>query len=378
MSDVQREPCRHCGESAAPSLKVCPFCRGSLLVDVVIATPVAEPRVRYLLAREISSLGPPASPFSILLRELELPRPVMARRASRLAALSLSERLADFGIASMIEPAGSGQGAGRSARRFAAAASSAVAGLVLLLWMGVQRGSADFASTPPPSPALATAEIPSWPQPLPPLSAHELSALATPSIVTFRSGDRQVSGFFIAPDLALTRSAAIGDGTAIKVLAAHGGEIAVEVVKRDDAIGLALVRVPGSRAEPLQLGDAAELRGGERVFFSAIAPVAGGSPSSLQEGALGPIARRFQGITHLTLQPGLLPGGDGGPVLDGQGRVLGLVAVQPDGAYLLPINYAYTESHLAPPPRLAPNQRKWTELLAEAETAERLRIGPPR
>jgi hypothetical protein len=133
------------------------------------------------------------------------------------------------------------------------------------------------------------------------------------------------------------------------------------------------VRVPGSRAEPLPLGDAAELRGGERVFFHAIA-----EGSSLQEGTLGPIARRFQGITHLILQPGSLPGGDGGPVLDGQGRVLGLVAIQADGAYLLPINYAYTESHLAPPPRLAPNLRKWTELLAEAETAERLRISPPR
>jgi hypothetical protein len=370
MSDAQREPCPHCGESAASWLKVCPFCQGSLLVDVVIATPVAEPRVRYLLAREISALGPPASSFSTLLRELASPRPLLARRASRLAALSLRERLADFGIAAILEPAGSGQGSGRSSRRFAAAALSAVAGLALLLWMGPQGGSADLASTPS---GLAPAKIPSWPQPLPPLSPHELSALATPSIVTLRSGDRQVSGFFIAPDLALTRSAAIGDGTAVKVLAPHGGEVDGEVVKRDDAIGLALVRVPGSRAEPLELGDAAELRGGERVFFHAIA-----EGSSLQEGTLGPIARRFQGITHLTLQHGLPPGGDGGPVLDGQGRVLGLVAIQPDGAYLLPINYAYTESHLAPPPRLAPNLRKWTELLAEAETAERLRIGPPR
>ena len=371
MFDVQREPCRHCGESAAASLKVCPFCRGSLLVDVAIAAPLAEPRVRYLLARKISSLGPPASSFSTLRRELELPRPVLARRASRLAALSLSERLADFGIAAILEPAGSGQSSGRSARRFAAAAWSAVAGLVLLFWMGVQGGSADFASTSLPSRALATTEIPSWPQPLPPLSVHELSALATPSIVTLRSGDRRVSGFFIAPDLALTRSAAIGDGTAIKVLAPHGGEIDGEVVKRDDAIGLALVRVPGSRAEPLELGDAAALRGGERVFFPAT------TREGAQEGTLGPIARRFQGVTHLALDR-LPPGGDGGPVLDGQGRVLGLVAIQPDGAYLLPINYAYAESHLAPPPRRAPNQRKWTELLAEAETAERLRIGPPR
>ena len=73
-------------------------------------------------------------------------------------------------------------------------------------------------------------------------------------------------------------------------------------MKRDDAIGLALVRVPGSRAEPLQLGDAAELRGGERVFFHAMA-----EDSSLQEGTLGPIARRFQGITHLDSSSRLAP-----------------------------------------------------------------------
>jgi serine protease Do len=368
MSDVQREPCPRCGEPAAPSLKACPFCRGSLLVDVVIATPLAEPRVRYLLAREISSLGPPASSFSTLRRELESPRPLLARRASRLAALSLSERLADFGIETILEPAGSGQGSGRSSRRFAAAALSAVAGLALLLWMGPQGGSTNLL----PTRSLAPAEIPSWPQALPPLSPRELSALAAPSIVTLRSGDRRASGFFIAPDLALTRSAAIGDGHAVKVLAPHGGEIDGEVVKRDDAIGLALVRVPGFRAEPLELGDAAALRGGERVFFPAA------TQEGVQEGALGSIARRFQGITHLALDHGLPPGGDGGPVLDGQGRVLGLVAIHADGAYLLPINYAYTESHLAPPPRRAPNLRKWTELLAEAETAERLRIAPSR
>jgi serine protease Do len=371
MSDIQREPCPRCGEPAAASLKACPFCRGSLSVDVVLAAPVAEPRTRYLLAREISSLGPPASSFSTLRRELASPRPVLARGASRLAALSLSDRLADFGIEAIREPAGSGKGPGRASRRFATAAFSVMAGLALLLWMGAQGGSADLPA--PEVQKLAPAKIPSWPQPLAPLSPRELSTLATPSIVTLRSGDRQASGFFIAPELALTRSAAIGEGTAVKVLVPNGGEIDGEIVKRDDAIGLALVRVPGSRAEPLQLGDAAELRGGERVFFHAIA-----EGSSLQEGTMGSIARRFQGTVHLALDHGLQPGGDGGPVLDGQGRVLGLVAIQADGAYLLPINYAYTESHLAAPPSFAPNLKKWTELLAEAETAERLRIGVPR
>jgi hypothetical protein len=327
--------------------------------------------MRYLLAREISSFGPPASSFSVLRRELESARPLLARGTSRLAACSLSERLADFGIETILEPAGSGhQGSGRSSRKFAVVGLGAVAGLILLLWMGPQRGSAALSSTSPP-PRPAPAEIPPWPQTLLSLSPHELSVLATPSIVTLRSGDRQASGFFIAPDLALTRSAGIGDGQAVKVLLPQGGEVDGRVVKRNSAIGLALVRVPGFRAEPLQLGDAAELRGGERVFFPA------GAQKAAQEGTIGAITRRLQGITPLALDRRLPPGGDGGPVLDRQGRVVGLVAIQASGAYLLPIKYAYAEWHLATPPRLAPNLKKWTEHLAEAETAKRPRIAPP-
>jgi serine protease Do len=369
MSDIQREPCPRCGEPAAVSLKVCPFCKGSLLVDVALDSPVAEPRVRYLLAREISSLGPPASSFSTLLRELASPRPVLARGASRLTALSLRERLTDFGLQARLEPAGSG----RASSKFTTAGLGAAAVLAVLLGMGPLGGSADLPPAPPPAArGLARAKIPSWPRPLPPLSARELAELTTPSIVRLRSGDRLASGFFVAPDLALTRAAAIGDGTAIKALVSSGREIDGEVVKRDDAIGLALVRVPGSGAEPLQLGDAAELRGGGRVFFPASAD---GSPGTLQEGSLGTTARQFQGIAHLILDGSLPPGGDGGPVLDAHGRVLGLVAVQGDGTYLLPIDYAYTESHLVAPPRPAPNLRKWTELLAEVAIADQMRIG---
>ena len=65
-------------------------------------------------------------------------------------------------------------------------------------------------------------------------------------------------------------------------------------------------------------------------------------------------------------------------MLDAQGRVVGLVAIQPDGAYLLPINYAYAESHLVDPPQPVPDPGKWQDLLAELEAAERLRVDPPR
>jgi len=48
------------------------------------AAPIAEPRARYGLAREISAFGPPALPFSTLRETLGAPRPVLARASSRL------------------------------------------------------------------------------------------------------------------------------------------------------------------------------------------------------------------------------------------------------------------------------------------------------
>ncbi len=65
-------------------------------------------------------------------------------------------------------------------------------------------------------------------------------------------------------------------------------------------------------------------------------------------------------------------------MLDSQGRVVGLLALREDGAYLLPIDYAYMESQLVDPPQPAPDPQKWQDLLADAEAAERLRVDASR
>ena len=188
------------------------------------------------------------------------------------------------------------------------------------------------------------------------------------------AGGRLVSGFLTAPGMALTRSVPLGDGSAVKLLNGRGEETAVEVAKQDDGAGLALVSLPGFRAEPLQLGDAAALHSGDRLFFAVPTD---GLPI-LQEGALGATTRQIQGIAYLALEGNPPSGSEGGPVLDLQGRVVGLVAIQKDGAYLLPINYAYAESHLVEPPEPAPDPNKWVDLLADVAAAERLRVDASR
>jgi hypothetical protein len=368
MSD-ERDSCPCCGEPVASSLRVCPTCQESLLVDVVLAEPIAEPRARYGLAREISAFGPPALPFSTLQQSLGEPRPVLARDASRLAAQRLKERLAGLGLQAGLERASGEPSSPRSRRGLTMAGIGATVLLALLLGMRLRGGAGRSPAHRLPPPPAVQAQSPSWPGTL---SQSELAALALPAVVSFLSADGHTTlGFLVAPGLALTRGTAISDGEDLKILAPEGGESAGEVVKRDDGVGLALVRVPGSQAGPLQLGDAASLRGGQQVFFA----IPTEERPVLQAGLLGAGARRIQGIAHLAFESGPTIG-DGGPVLDAQGRVVGLVAVQPDGAYLLPINYAYMESQLVEPPQPAPDPKKWQDLLAEVDAVERLRVGP--
>ncbi|HET9210488.1 MAG TPA: serine protease [Thermoanaerobaculia bacterium] len=355
MSDAQREPCPCCGEAVALSLKACPVCQESLLVDVVLAAPIAEPRARYGLAREISAFGPPALPFSTLQQSLGSDRPVLARSASRLAAHRLNERLAGLGLQADLTAVQAERKPPSRLRGLVTAGLGAAALLALLLGM---RSKADPALPPLPRPAPRAAAVkgPDWPRTL---TFQELSTLALPAVVNFHAaGGRLISGFLVAPGLALTR----------------GAPTDAEVSKQDAGIGLALVSVPDSKAEPLELGDAVPLRGGDRLFFAVPtdrAPI-------LLEGKLGAVSRQLQGVAYLSLEGNPPSGSDGGPVLDSQGRVVGLMAIQPDGAYVLPINYVYEESHLVEPPRPAPDAGKWADLLADVAAAERLRVDTPR
>jgi Trypsin-like peptidase domain len=356
MSDAQQEPCPCCGEPAALSLKACPVCQEDLLVDVVLAEPIAEPRARYGLAREIGSFGPPTLPFATLQQTLGASRPVLARGISRLAAHRLNERLAGLGLQASLVKAQPDPRSPSRLRALLAAGLGAAALLALFLGM---RSKAEPVRPPIHRSKPRTAAVrrlPTWPETL---SPSELSALMVPAVMNFHAADgRLTSGFLISPGVALTRSAPAD----------------ARVLKEDDGIGLALVSVPGSQAEPLQLGDAATLRGGDRLFF----PIPTDGPPVLREGSLGGATRLLQGIAYLALDGNPISGSDGGPVLDAQGRVIGLVAILPDGAYLLPINYAYAESHLLDPPQPAPDPQKWRDLLADVTAADRLRVDTPR
>jgi Trypsin-like peptidase domain len=370
MSEVPREPCPSCGEPAPAVLKACPYCKASLLVDVALGEPVDDPRSRYQLAREIAAFGAPAGDFSTVQQALGAPRPVLARGATRQAAGRLAERLTDFGLRPVLEPAGTtAEPRGRWGGRAAVLGAAVLAAIVVaFLWARPESAGRTWATSPA---GTARTQAPAWPTPPPPLAPKDLSQLVRLSLVRFHSGDQEMAGFFVTPELALTRSGADAGGGLLASLA-DGRVLHGEVVKRDGKLDLALVRIPQARAEPLQLGDASTLRRGATVFYPG--PSSG---SALRQGSIGDEPREFQGVIFLALDGDLAPADAGGPVLDPRGDVVGMLAVRSEGSFLLPIDYAYLETQLVAVPHLSPNVRKWNELISQVDMVERLRVGPP-
>jgi len=149
------------------------------------------------------------------------------------------------------------------------------------------------------------------------------------------------------------------------------------VTMQDSRLGVALIGVAGSGAEPLPLGDAASIRSGDRVVILSL-PGTGGE--TVHEARVGLAARLFNGVAYWPIEGDVRPDAAGGPVLDGRGYVVG-VMIPPEETggepFFLPINYTYAESQMLERPTPAPDLERWKAFLAEVELAEKLRIEPP-
>jgi S1-C subfamily serine protease len=139
----------------------------------------------------------------------------------------------------------------------------------------------------------------------------------------------------LRPELAT--GVATGDGRVLTVAHALAGGHAVRVagrparvLRRDPRLDLALLDVPGLRAPPLRLGG--DDRGVRLVVLR------GGRPQRIA----GSIRRRVRVLWHdqpgdppqprpgLELAAAIDPGDSGAPVLDGRGRLLGVLYARSD------------------------------------------------
>ena len=180
--------------------------------------------------------------------------------------------------------------------------------LVLLLGFIPTRGSADDRTT-----AVLVADL-------------------KPSIVvitfTGRDGKQEGlgTGFVVAEDgLIATNYHVIGEGRPISVQFADGTKRdVIEIRASDRQLDLAVVKIDQKGLKPLVLGDATKVEDGQSV-------VAMGNPRGLKHSVVEGIVsgkREIDGRSMLQLAMPIEQGNSGGPLVDRDGKVLGIITLK--------------------------------------------------
>lgn len=163
-------------------------------------------------------------------------------------------------------------------------------------------------------------------------SIEELVSIVRDSIVTIRhtgrDGDDQGlgTGFVIdAEGLIATNMHVIGEGRPIRVQLADGSQHdVIEVHASDRAGDLAVIRIAKGGLDPLHLAEPESLADGQEV-------VTIGNPLGFERSVVtGRVSgqREIDGIEMIQLAMPVERGNSGGPVLDRQGRVHGVVTLK--------------------------------------------------
>jgi regulator of sirC expression with transglutaminase-like and TPR domain len=163
-------------------------------------------------------------------------------------------------------------------------------------------------------------------------SVEELTEYAKQSIVvilyTGREGKQQGlgTGFVISNDgLVATNLHVIGDGRPISVLLPDGTKKEATAVHASDrSLDLAIIKVDTNGMKPLPLGDSKSLRDGQPL-------VAIGHPQGLKYSVVAGVLsgrREVEAIPMLQIAMPVEPGNSGGPVLDMEGKVIGVVTMK--------------------------------------------------
>lgn len=185
------------------------------------------------------------------------------------------------------------------------------------------------------------------PKPTPIEPAARAAALVVPSAVYLRAGDSVGSGVvYDARGLILTAAHVVGTTKEVTVRLSTGAPEQGTVLGRDTSRDIAVVKVQ-KRLRAAKLARGVTLRVGQLA-------VAVGSPFGLEEsvtaGVVSGSARTLEtpggAVDAIQTDAGINPGNSGGPLVDAEGRVIGInVATHKSGAQSIglavPIDIAY-------------------------------------
>lgn len=183
------------------------------------------------------------------------------------------------------------------------------------------KGSADIAKAPDFAETLSSpaANSKSW---------ADIIQQAKKSVVFIKTPNSMGSGFVISPDgIIVTNSHVIRDITEVEIIFNSNASKKASIVKRGTIpLDIAILKVAGDNFEYLTLADSNYCKEGEEVM-------AIGAPYSLSgtvtKGIISNCNRRlkdeFQDIAYIQTDTPISPGNSGGPLINKNGEVIGML-----------------------------------------------------
>jgi S1-C subfamily serine protease len=174
------------------------------------------------------------------------------------------------------------------------------------------------------------------------------------------------SGFFVQPDIVVTNAHVVKGVKAIRARLHNGEDVEASVIAVDEVADLAVVRTKRKGPHVLEFAPSGDVPIGSEV-------VAVGSPlafaNSLTVGVLSGRNRAMRSVApdwYLQHDAAINPGSSGSPLLNAEGKVIGINAAVPDG------DFSYAGISLAIPSEIA--EPVVSELIAH-EKIKRGRLG---
>ena len=180
----------------------------------------------------------------------------------------------------------------------------------------------EFDAPPTALPADLIAATPTRSAAPAPRTVEDVVGWASDAVVMVETRDGRGSGFFVQADLLVTNAHVVGSETSVMLHLADGSKRPAQVERAAPDVDLAILRTarPATAPPVLQLGAASAVRPGQEV-------IAIGSALGLQNTVTRGIvsARRMAGpVLLLQTDAAINPGNSGGPLLDREGRVVGV------------------------------------------------------
>lgn len=202
-----------------------------------------------------------------------------------------------------------------------------------------------------PIPAGAAAPTAGVPPGSEELNTIRVARQVSPAVVSVRHQGGSGSGVIIQRDgVILTNAHVVGNAQVVQIGLADGRRLQGQVIGRDPGIDIAVVRVAAQDLPTAAIGDSDMLEVGQ-VAIAIGNPL--GLDRTVTSGVVSAINREIPGLGAeglIQTDAAINPGNSGGPLLDSQGRVIGIntVVLQPRGSpvvavglgFAVPINLA--------------------------------------